>query len=315
MDARDTRLLNGLRITFSQVRSFVTVASTNSFTRAAEVLNLSQPALTGRIQQLEESLELRLFDRNTRSVELTDAGRELLPVFMQLVNDLEGAVINARDQAVRTGGTVRLACLPSCAATVLPDLIRAFRADRPEATFVVEDALDTQVRARVREGEVDFGICARSDGEPDLDYEDLFQDDLQVVFRPGHPLAKIDKITVHELIRHPLILTTRASSVRKVVERAFAANGLGVMPACEASYMSTAAALVRAGLGVAILPSTALETRDAEVCARTIDAPGFSRTLVLARRRGVPMRRIASAFVDSIRQASTADGSAFPIAS
>ncbi|MFZ0268169.1 LysR family transcriptional regulator [Caulobacter sp.] len=314
MDHRDTRLLNGLRITFSQVRGFVTVASTNSFTRAAEVLNLSQPALTGRIQQLEESLELRLFDRNTRSVELTDAGRELLPVFMQLVNDLEGAVINARDQAVRTGGTVRLACLPSCAATVLPGLIRAFRADRPDTTFVVEDALDTQVRARVREGEVDFGICARGDNDPDLDFEDLFQDNLQVVFRPGHPLAKVDQITVHELMSHPLILTNRASSVRMVVERAFAANGLGVTPACETSYMSTAVALVRAGLGVAILPSTALEARDAEVCARVIDDPGFARTLVLARRRGVPMRRIAVAFVDSIRQAHLGR-SPFPIAS
>ncbi len=168
---------------------------------------------------------------------------------------------------------------------------------------MVEDAFDIQVRARVREGLVDFGICARDGDEPDLDYEDLFQDDLQVVFRPRHPLADLKRITVDDLVRHPLILTNRGSSVRSVVERAFAANGLTVTPACEASYMSTAAALVRAGLGVAILPSTALETRSSDLMARSIDDQGFARTLVLARRRGMPMRRIADAFVQSLRAA------------
>lgn len=302
MEERIAPLLNGLRITFSQVRGFVTVSSTNSFTRAAEVLNLSQPALTSRIQQLEEALELRLFDRNTRSVELTDVGRELLPVFLQVVNDLEGALINARDHAARSGGVVRLACLPSCAATLLPDLIRRFRADRPEATFLVEDAVDAKVRARVIEGAVDFGICAHDGEDPELELDPLFDDQLQAVLRPGHPLAQADRITVEDLTRQPLILTNRGSSVRTVVERAFAAQGLTVTPACEASYMATAAALVRAGLGIAILPSSALETRASDVVARPIDAPGFSRTLVLARRRGVPLRRIAAAFADGVRQ-------------
>lgn len=301
MDDRVAPLLNGLRITFSQIRGFVTVASTNSFRQAAEVLNLSQPALTSRIQQLEEGLELRLFDRNTRSVELTDAGRELLPVFMRIVNDLEGAVINARDHAARAGGMIRVACLPSCAASVLPEIIRRFRADRPEATFVVEDAMDEQVRARVRSGDVDFGICVRHDGDADLDSEDLFQDDLLVVFRPRHPLNEVERITVRTLARYPLILTCRNSSARAAVDRAFAANGLSVTPACEVTYTLTAAALAGAGLGVAVLPSTSPEVRSVHLVARQVDDPGFARHIVLIRRRSVPMRRIAAAFIESIR--------------
>src|SRR4029450_3460481 len=90
-----------MRVTFGQVRGFVTVASTGSFTQAAEALHLSQPALTTRIRQLEEALDIRLFDRNTRSVALTDAGRMLLPIFLRLVGDLEGAVMKARERAGR----------------------------------------------------------------------------------------------------------------------------------------------------------------------------------------------------------------------
>lgn len=300
VEVRDLPMLSGLRVTFSQVRGFVTVASTGSFTRAADVLHLSQPALTTRIRQLEEALDLKLFDRNTRSVELTEAGRELLPVFMRLVNDLETAVVNAKDHAERTNSVIRLACLPSCAATLLPDFIRQFRADRPDATFVVEDAVNNQVRSLVLEGQVDFGICAFEDDDRDLAVEDLFRDDLQVVYRPGHPLASVPQVTVAELSRFPLILTNRGSSIRHMVEQAFAANGLSAVPTCEVGYMSTGVALVQAGLGITVLPSTAVELRSPGIQARRVDDPGFARHIVLIRRREVPLRRIVDAFVQTL---------------
>ena len=299
-DIGGCRLGEAMRVTFSQVRGFVTVASTGSFTRAAEVLHLSQPALTTRIRQLEEALDLRLFDRNTRTVTLTDAGRELLPIFMRLVSDLEGAVVNARDHAKRANSIIRFACLPSCAATLVPDLISRFRAERPDASFVVEDAINAKVRALVREGQVDFGICAYEGDEPDLLFEDLFEDNLQAVFRPGHPIGNYDRIGVPELIRHPLILTNRGSSVRDVVDQAFAASGLTAAPACETTYMSTAVALVSAGLGVAILPSTAVEVRAPGVVARPVDDLAFRRRLGLVRRRAGSVRRIVQAFIEEI---------------
>jgi DNA-binding transcriptional LysR family regulator len=296
-DIGGCRLGEAMRITFSQVRGFVTVASTGSFTRAAEVLHLSQPALTTRIRQLEEALDLRLFDRNTRSVELTDVGRELLPIFLRLVSDLEGAVVNAREHAKRANGIIRFACLPSCAATLVPDLISRFQAERPEASFVVEDAINARVRTLVREGHVDFGICAYEGEEPDLLFEDLFEDNLQLVYPPGHPLAERPRIGVVELMGHPLILMNRGSSVRQVVDEAFAASGLTAAPACEVTYMSTAVALVTAGLGVAILPSTAVEVRSPGVVARPLDDPAFSRRLSLVRRRAGSVRRIVDAFI------------------
>lgn len=290
---------DAMRVTFSQVRGFVTVASTGSFTRAAAVLHLSQSALTTRIRQLEEALGLRLFDRNTRSVDLTDSGRQLLPIFLRLVGDLEDAVINAREHARRANGIVRVACLPSCAATLMPDLIAQFRALRPEATVVVEDAIDSHVRRLVRDGEVDFGICAFQE-EPGLHFEDLFEDRLQVVHRPHDAIGKMSRVTVADLSRHPLILMKRGTSVRRVVEEAFAAAGCSPAQAYEVSCMSTAVALVQAGLGLALLPSTALEMRTRGVQARPVNDAAFGRRLVLVRRRSASLRRIAQAFAESL---------------
>jgi DNA-binding transcriptional LysR family regulator len=295
-----SQILGAMRVTFGQVRGFVTVASTGSFTQAAEVLHLSQPALTTRIRQLEEALDLRLFDRNTRSVELSEAGRMLLPIFLRLVGELEGAVLKAREQSKRANSIIRLACLPSCAASLLPLVVSRFREEYPEATFVVEDAINSQVRALVRDGHVDFGIGAFEGDEVDLVFDDLFADNLQAVFPPGHPLDGVKPVTVHELTQHPLILINRGSSIRQAVDEAFAAWGVSAMPACEVTYMSTAVALVRSGLGVAILPSTAVELRANDIIARPVEDNLFVRRLVLVRRKSAAVRSIVQRFIDRI---------------
>jgi len=290
-----------MHISLGQIRAFVTVASTNSFTRAAEVLGLSQPALTNRIRQFEEALGLRLFDRSTRSVELTHVGRELLPIFLRLVTEFEGAVVNARDFVSKAKGVVRLACLPSCAATLLPDLIARFHVDHQNVTFEVEDALNSAIATLVREDRVDFGIGMAEAGAADLEQVKLFDDALTVVYPDGHPIADAADVTVETLAAYPLILMNRGSSVRDLVDATFIAAGKTATPACQVRYMTTAVALVRAGLGLAILPSTAVEIRtQAKISARPIDDPAFTRTIVLLRRRNSPVRPVVEAFIDSV---------------
>src|ERR1051326_1226463 len=95
-----------MQVTLSQIRGCVPVAAPGSCTRAPEVLNLSQPALTVRIRQFEQALDLRLFDRSTRSLRLTEAGRELLPIFMRLAGDLETAVNGAKARSRKAGRVI-----------------------------------------------------------------------------------------------------------------------------------------------------------------------------------------------------------------
>src|SRR5215218_2205827 len=121
-------------LSLRQLRAFVSVAHLKSFTRAASVLHLSQPALTVQIRRLEEALAVRLLDRNTRAVELTRVGRDLVPVFQRLLRELDTldtVVIDTRDLAARRYGVVRVAALPSVAAGVLPDAIAAFQEANP----------------------------------------------------------------------------------------------------------------------------------------------------------------------------------------
>jgi DNA-binding transcriptional LysR family regulator len=290
-----------MHVTVGQFRAFVTVASTGSFTRAADILHLSQPALTNRIRQFEEALGLRLFDRHTRSVELTALGRDLLPIFRRLCADFEQAVVNARESVTRAKGMIRLACLPSCAASLLPDLIRDLARDYPEVTFVVRDVLNSIVPALVRASEVDFGIAVKDDTHSDLEWTPLFNDNLQVVYSVHDPFMADEASGAAALAGRSLILMTRGSSVREMVDEAFAAAGLTALATCEVNHMSTAVALVQAGLGIAILPSTAVEVRtQADVRAQPICEPGFSREIALVRRKGSTLHPSAEIFIERL---------------
>jgi DNA-binding transcriptional LysR family regulator len=297
-----------MHVTLGQIRAFVTVASTGSFTRAADVLHLSQPALTNRIRQFEEALGLRLFDRHTRSVELTTLGRDLLPIFRRLVGEFETAVVNARDSVTRAKGMIRLACLPSCAASLLPDLIRDFALDYPEVRFVVRDVINSIIPALVRSSEVDFGVAVKDDTHSDLEWTQLFSDNLQVVYGVDDDPCAADGISsAAALANRSLILMTRGSSVREMVDEAFAAAGLTALATCEVNHMSTAVALVQAGLGIAILPSTAVEIKtQADVRSRPIAEPGFARDIALVRRKGSALHPSAEVFIERLITAARA---------
>jgi DNA-binding transcriptional LysR family regulator len=141
-----------------QVRAFVSVAHLKSFTRAATLLHISQPALTVQIRKLEEILGIRLLDRNSRTVDITRVGRELIPIFQRILHELDNVVVDTRALATQQHGVVRIAALPSFAAGLLPGIISRFRKANPRITFVVKDAIASKVNASVRSEEVDIGI-------------------------------------------------------------------------------------------------------------------------------------------------------------
>ena len=311
-----------VHVTLGQIRAFVTVASTASFRRAADLLHLSQPALTNRIRQFEDELGLRLFDRNTRSVELTTLGRDLLPIFRRLVGEFETAVVNARDSVTRAKGVIRLACLPSCAASLLPDVIREFQQENAGVTFVVRDVVNNNIASLVRSREVDFGIGVEEEAHSDLEWTRLVRDELHVVYARSGPspsdTSACDPDTARGtdsetasctelLASRALILMSRGSSVRERVDEMLASLGIPTLATCEVNYMSTAVALVQAGLGITILPSTAVELKtQADVRSQPIDVPGFAREIALVRRKGSTLHPSAEVFIEKLAAAARA---------
>jgi len=282
------------------IRAFIAVAQAGNFTRAAVRLHLSQPALTVQIRRLEETLGARLFDRNSRSVALTPVGRDLLPVLQKSLGDMEQVLHDARALSDGSAGTV-LACLPSFAASLLPDLIQDFRRELPHVSFQIRDVVASVVNTLVRNEDVDVGLTGGDITDASLEVLHAGKDRLCVVCPDGHPLMAGKRIGLEEIVRYPLVLTAAGTSVRAVVDAAFERAGCAPVPTCEPIYMMTAVAMVRAGLGVTILPRSAREVRaEPALVARVIDEPGFVRPIALVKKRGRTLPPVTEAFVDVI---------------
>jgi LysR family transcriptional regulator, carnitine catabolism transcriptional activator len=287
-----------MNINLRQLRAFVSIGRLGSFTKAADALHATQPALSAQIRELEDALGVKLFDRSTRSVTLTQAGEDLLPVVDNVLGDLGSVVARARDVARRNTGRVTIAALPSLAATLMPAAVAQMRVRHPGITVVIKDALAERIIGLIRADEVDFALTSAPPTDPQLQFTALLTDRMVAVLPPGHPLARAKMVKLVDLLASPLVLMDRDSSVRRIVDAACASIGRMAEPAYEAAYMSTAIGLVRAGLGATLLPSSAAELRRAgDVVIRDLDAPRVERELGILKQRRRTYSPAAEAFV------------------
>ena len=303
-----------MNVDLHQLRIFVAVARLGNFTHAAERLSLSQPSLSLHVRQLERDLRVRLFDRSTRSVALTRAGDDFLPIAERLLDDFQSAVTAVTDLAARRRGRVAVAVLPSVAAELLPRAIALLRARHPDVSVSLRDDVAEHIPARVRSGEVDFGLGAVDSVDADISGSALISDELIAVLPPAHPLANASKTisatktSWRALARYPFVAMSRDSSVRRLTEQAFAHNGLALEPAFEAKYMSTAIGLIANGLGVGALPSSALSMLDqAALSHAAIHGPVMKRRIGIMTRRGRSLSPAAQALIEALKGAAAKD--------
>lgn len=271
--------------TMRQLRAFLAVAQDASISRAAARLHLTPSALSMLIRSLEGELALRLFDRTTRSVTLTEAGRELRPAIEKMFADLDGAFNGLRHAADRRSGRVRLATSPLLAATLMPQLIASFRERYPAIRVELQDLPVEVIADAVRANAADLGICTAGGDTTDLAVTVLVQDRLMLACPAGHALAARKEVPWRELAgtagEAGLVLMKRGSGIRSLTDQTFADLGEKVQPAFEVAHVATAVGLVEAGLGVSILPSYAISrTRTAGVVAVPLAMPAVQRDIV-----------------------------------
>lgn len=196
---------------------------------------------------------------------------------------------------------MRLACLPTFASSVLPELIQSFRRDVPRAAFEIRDGVASLVTALVRNEEADLGLTGGDAFDASLDVLYTGADRLVAVCPSDHPLARKRRVRTADIANVPLVLTAQGTSVRSVVDAALEAAGCTPDIACEPTYMMTAVAMVRGGLGVTILPASAREVRaEPELVAKPIDDPAFVRPIALVVKRGRTLPRVAQAFAEAM---------------
>lgn len=292
-----------IKPSLADLRAFVTVGELQSFAAAARALHLSQPALSRRISHLESLLSVRLFDRTTRSVELTLLGRHFLAQVRGLVEGLDHSVLNLRDAAELEAGDVTIGVVLSTVHHFLPPVIRAFRDLHPRVLVrIVEEGAD-EVLESVKQGEADFGLNYIGMQDPDVEFTPLLKEPYVLACQVGHPLAKRRFVRWDELAAYPLARVSHASRNRLFIDQALAEVPPLPRPICEVRHVSTLIGLVENGLAVAVVPQLTLPRSRTAVVGVRLESPAISRTLGIIRRAGRSLSPAAEAFAGVLSRA------------
>jgi DNA-binding transcriptional LysR family regulator len=284
--------------TLRQMRAFVAVAKTGNFTLAAQYMHVTQSALSGLIKELEQTLGARVIDRSTRRIALTEMGKELYPLFSQMIDDLDSALANVADHAQLRKGIVRVAAPQLMACTLLPQAIAAWRARHPTIKVSLADSGVENVTARVLSGEVDCGIGPERDESPELDARALFEMPFEAVLPPGHPLAARERLAWSELAAYPFISLRGQFTERLLADMGEVPREATLRPEHEVTFMTTALAMVAAGLGVTVcMPYASALVHRHGLLTRPLEGPVLTRRFYVYTRGQRSLSPAADAFL------------------
>ena len=283
-----------MRINFDieDLEAFLAVRKTGSFHMAAASLSLSQSAITRRIQKLEAALDSVLFERTTRKVKPTLAAKRLHARAESILEDAQETVRAMRDESVafayQRSLVVTVAVIPTVIAEVLSPAMAAFRSKGHRARVRLLDLAANEVSDAVAEGEADFGLSSMPTPDNDLSFEPLFDDPMVLVLPSDHGLAQdLELKSWSQLQNERLILPARGTGNRVLIDDALARSRDAVSWTYETGRSTTALALVRDGLGLAILPHSAVKNEDEErISWMPLPGPQLSRPVGILDRIG-----------------------------
>jgi DNA-binding transcriptional LysR family regulator len=269
------------------LQGFVEVARTRNVSQAARALFITQPALTARLQRLEQDLGAQLFVRTPRGMRLTEAGEAFLPHAHRALDALADGrrLVNA----VEGGGAGRLTlgAAPALSTYVLPGILSRFAVGHPRVRVSVRTGHSEEILQLLLTEAVDLGLV-RALRHPDIVSTPLYEDHLVLVVRPSHPFAERGRIRLEEIAREQLVTFDHASSYTEITNALFRDAGVQPEGVMELDNTEAAKKMVQEGFGVALLPQTAVAAeleagvlRDVEI----EDAEPVRRKLVAIRRR------------------------------
>jgi DNA-binding transcriptional LysR family regulator len=244
-------------MTLDQLRAFQTVAATKNFRRAADLLHLTQPAISKQIQALETELEQRLIERG-RNAQLTVAGSALLKHAERLSRLLTAAREEIADLRELRGGRLAIGAAHSFATYELPRLIETFRRSYPKINLAIESGWSVEIARRVASYELDLGllvlISPHLERFPQLTFVPLAETDLVFVVAADDPLSKRSRLTWEDLKEAPWILNQEGCVYRSYLENRFQERGQAIKVEVEVLGLELQKKLTQLGLGVALLP-------------------------------------------------------------
>ncbi|WP_144148418.1 LysR family transcriptional regulator [Paraburkholderia sp. BCC1884] len=286
-----------MNVSLQQLKVFVAVARERSFTRAAREFDLTQSAVSRCVRELEEAVELKLFDRTTRQVELTHAGASLERRIGRLLDEIDLTLREERAAYDGHTGVVVLASNPVLSSSWVAQGLARCAADFPKLVVSVKDQPQCSVLASVEQGEVDFGVVSLAEplaGDL-LHAQAVFTTPLHAVMPPSHPLARHASIAWSALQEWALVTLNADAGVRAALDLAFNANGLKRRPVQELGHVAAVLRMVELDLGVGVLPVGAHWPAPGDSLVSRPLTPAIHLTTLLVHRRHRSLRPNASA--------------------
>ncbi|EBN8758407.1 LysR family transcriptional regulator [Salmonella enterica] len=300
---------NGLfsqRIRLRHLHTFVAVAQQGTLGRAAETLNLSQPALSKTLNELEQLTGTRLFERGRLGAQLTVPGEQFLTHAVKVLDALNtaGQALNRKEDA--SADVVRVGALPTAALGILPAAIGRFHQQQKSTSLQVATMNNTMLLAGLKSGEIDLGIGRMSDPElmGGLNYELLFLESLKLVVRPGHPLLQ-ETITLSRVMEWPVVVSPKGTVPRQNAEALLQSQGCKMAAGCIETLSASLSRQLTVDYDyVWFVPSGAVkeDLRQATLVSLPVPTQSAGEPIGILTRVDIPLSTGAQMLIAAIRK-------------
>lgn len=291
-----------MNLTIKQLRAFVTVADAQSFSLAANRLNLTAGAVSLLVRDLEQELGFTLFDRTTRRVALSKSGRDYLPAAQQVLRQVQAAVIAAHDVKNRATGVVRVAAPLIVASAILPPAMAEYRRLHPGVLVRPVDCTVEELADMIDEDRADIAVGPDRPTGDTVQRLALYSSPWVLWCAPEHPLARRRRVTWATLKDESVIAAGRDYELRMAEVTAQAPHAQGVVPSYVVDNITTALGIAAAGLGVTLSPMyVGIMAKEFGLVMKRVDEPQIEREMSLYVPGQRSMTPAAAALVDFLR--------------
>ncbi|HEY2492632.1 MAG TPA: selenium metabolism-associated LysR family transcriptional regulator [Paenibacillus sp.] len=247
---------------FHQLHIFHTVAERGSFSSAAQVLHMSQPAVTMQVQALEEYFGTKLLNRSTKRIELSDAGRALLPYAKRSIELVHEADVAMSSFTFMLQGRLQLGASLTIGEYVLPRILGPFGQQFPHINIMMKVMNTTQIIEEITKHQLNFGLIEAPIEHPDMVIDVVMQDELKLIVPSLHPLAEYEEVDLEMVLEYPFILRERGSGTRQVMEDQLLSKGYpaeNLHTVMELGSTGAVKSAVEAGLGITMLSPSSVK--------------------------------------------------------
>lgn len=290
-------------INFRQLEVFLAVAEAKSFTRASHALFISQSTISQHIRDLEESLNVRLFNRNRRNVTLAPAGENLLEHGGKIFRMLEEAEIAAKTRRDPYCGKLSFGCASTTLLYHLPEMLIDYARRYPTVELHIRSGIIQDVALQLWSGALDLALVVLPLASPAIEKVVLFEEPFVGVVPTGHPLASKLKLRMQDLAGERFILPAQGQNTRKLIDRFLFKERITPRIAIELAETEAIKAMVAGGLGVSVLPRSAFPNARAAEGMRIFPIPrkSLERSLAVVHPKPKPLRPAAVALVEMLQ--------------